>query len=132
MHEEDAMEFITTVLIFFFDRVFGDEVSGDESIIAWCNDMIRDFIRDDSAFWVKEKANIVIIMIGRAECTIRKGIWKPKSPKRCVETILHQAKKAIEKEIFNDENNETDNLLHLSIPYPSYPGRNYRTSLRRK
>jgi len=84
MHESEAMEFIEPVLLYFLGRVYGEKEGEDEVRFNRHMNAIKDFIQDDSAFWVKEKTIMVIRKIEQAEYTIQSGEWKkPRTAKSC-------------------------------------------------
>jgi hypothetical protein len=120
MHESDAMDFIEPVLLYFVGRVFGEEVGEDSTQFDPLMDKIRVFIKDDSPFWVKEKALQVIRKIEEADYSIRKDEFSPKSAADCLDVILFCAKRRIKNKISEYQTKEQNGVYHIDVP-PSFP-----------
>jgi hypothetical protein len=121
MHESDAMEFIELVLLPFLSRVFdfreGEEPDRYEPHLK----KIRAFIKDQTGFWVKEKALEIVHFIEYMETQIQIGNYEAVLPETCVDTVLYTAQKKINETVKAYRLKENPNRMSHFFPLPVLP-----------
>jgi hypothetical protein len=115
------MEFIEPVLLGFLGRVFGRREGEEPARHEPHAKKIHAFIKDESAYWVREKALYVIYEIESAESEIGAGRYTPKSPKTCVEAVLTHVKEKIGKIVEEYRLESPNDRMHTFAPLPTFP-----------
>ncbi|MDR0495351.1 MAG: hypothetical protein LBG95_06975 [Treponema sp.] len=121
MHESEAMDFIASVLRGFFERTFQLTFDdGTKHLIMPLLDKIREYVKDEIGYWVKEKAIDVIHCIENLETKIVRGEYKPESPEKCVETALILAYNMMRDriDVYKTEKDKDPKRVYESYPLP--------------
>jgi hypothetical protein len=120
MHESDAFEFVDIVLSGFIERNYRPLLDVDDEYEPLKQD-VRDFLADETPYWVKEKALGIIMSIQGAEDRCKKGDYKPDTPTKATREILRSAYKDI-KWIYSDCHDEKRRrVIRAPFPLPKFP-----------
>jgi hypothetical protein len=120
MHESDAMDFIYLVLNGFIERNFSSNgISRDDLYL----EKIRDFIKNDPPYWVKEKACDIIYAIENLENDIQNRNYRPTSVKRAVNTIIKKANAIIERDVTYKLIGSNGHVIPVYVPPPNFTSR---------
>jgi len=123
MHESEAMDFITSVLRGFMERIFKLSFEENEEICYSMMEKIHNYIQDRNGHWVKVKAEDVINYFEDLETNIVNGSFKPESLEMCIELVLHFAEKNMQEriDVYITEKNKRPKMIHDYFPLPLLP-----------
>jgi len=123
MHESEAMDFVTSVLRGFMERIFKLPFEENEEICYSMMEKIHNYIQDKNGHWVKVKTEDVINCFEDIETNIVRGDYKPDSLELCIELVLHFAEKSMQEriDVYITERNKMPKLIHDYFPLPLLP-----------